>query len=80
MDASPPDAGPPFLARPPRLREVHLDGLPGVTFEGTKIFPAHVRVDYSTLNNSQAGSLPPGCQSWIGLPSGSDSLAKRPFG
>jgi predicted glycogen debranching enzyme len=29
---------------------------------------------------SQPGSLPPGCQSWIGLPSGSDSLANRPFG
>ena len=30
------DAGLPFLARLPKLREVHLDGLPGVTLEGTK--------------------------------------------
>ena len=42
------DAGLPFLARLPRLREVHLDGLPAVTFEGTKVFPAHVRVHYTT--------------------------------
>src|SRR5262247_3474326 len=42
------DAGLPFLARLPRLREVHLDGLPGVTLEGTKVFPAHVRVHYTT--------------------------------
>jgi hypothetical protein len=34
----------------------------------------------STPRGSQPGSVPPGCQSWIGLPSGSDSLAKRPFG
>jgi len=36
------------LAGLPRLREVHLDGLPGVTLEGTRVFPAHVRVKYST--------------------------------
>jgi hypothetical protein len=42
------DAGLPFLASLPRLREVHLDSLPGVTFEGTRVFPAHVRVKYST--------------------------------
>jgi hypothetical protein len=42
------DAGLPYLARLPRLREVHLDGLPGVSFEGTLVFPAHVRVKYST--------------------------------
>src|SRR5262249_2604617 len=30
--------------------------------------------------SSQPRSLPPGSQSCIGLPSGSDSLAKRPFG
>jgi len=42
------DAGLVFLARLPRLREVHLDGLPGVTLEGTRVFPAHVRVKYST--------------------------------
>jgi ankyrin repeat protein len=42
------DAGLVFLTGLPRLREVHLDGLPGVTFGGTKVFPAHVRVSYST--------------------------------
>jgi hypothetical protein len=42
------DAGLVFLAQLPRLREVHLDGLPGVTLEGTRVFPAHVRVKYST--------------------------------
>jgi hypothetical protein len=42
------DAGLPFLATLPRLREVHLDGLPKVTLDGTKVFPAHVRVGYST--------------------------------
>ena len=42
------DAGLPFLAKLPRLREVHLDGLPHVTLEGTKVFPPHVRVSYST--------------------------------
>jgi hypothetical protein len=42
------DAGLPFLAALPRLREVHLDSLPGVTLEGTAVFPAHVRVMYST--------------------------------
>ena len=42
------DAGLPFLAGLPRLREVHLDGLPGVTLDGTKVFPAGVRVYHST--------------------------------
>lgn len=42
------DAGLPFLARLPRLREVALDTLPGVTLEGTKVFPPRVRVRYST--------------------------------
>ncbi len=42
------DAGLPFLAGLPRLREVHLDGLPGVTLEGTRVFPPGVRVYYST--------------------------------
>jgi hypothetical protein len=42
------DAGLPFLAALPRLREVNLDCLPGVTLDGTKIFPPHVRVRYST--------------------------------
>ena len=42
------DAGLVDLARLPRLREVHLDGLPGVTLEGARVFPANVRVHYST--------------------------------
>jgi ankyrin repeat protein len=42
------DAGLVFLAGLPRLREVHLDGLPGVTLEGTRVFPSQVRVEYST--------------------------------
>ena len=42
------DAGLVFVARLPRLREVALGGLAGVTFEGTRVFPAHVRVKYST--------------------------------
>jgi hypothetical protein len=42
------DAGLPFLAALPRLREVALDSLPGVSFAGTKVFPAGVRVRYST--------------------------------
>jgi hypothetical protein len=42
------DAGLPFLAGLPRLREVHLDGLPGVTLEGTKVFGPDVHVYHST--------------------------------
>ena len=42
------DAGLPFLAALPRLREVALDSLPGVSFAGTKVFPPGVRVRYST--------------------------------
>lgn len=42
------DAGLPSLARLPRLREVHLDGSPGVTLEGTKVFLPSVHVYYST--------------------------------
>lgn len=42
------DAGLPYLARLPRLREVHLDSLPEVTLEGTKIFQPGVHVYYST--------------------------------
>jgi hypothetical protein len=38
----------PFLAGLPRLRKVQLDGLQGVTLEGTRVFPRHVRVKYST--------------------------------
>jgi len=42
------DAGLPSLAQLPRLREVHLDGLPGVTLAGTKVFRPTVHVSYST--------------------------------
>jgi hypothetical protein len=42
------DAGLVFLAGLPRVREVHLDSLPGVTLGGTQVFPAHLRVSYST--------------------------------
>lgn len=43
------DAGLPFLAALPRLREVHLDGLPAVTLAtATRVFPKSVRVLYST--------------------------------
>ena len=42
------DAGLVFLAALPNLREVHLDSLPGVTRNGTSVFPARVRVSYST--------------------------------
>jgi hypothetical protein len=41
------DAGLRFLARLPRLREVHLDGLPGVTLEGTQVFRPGVHLSYS---------------------------------
>ena len=41
------DAGLPALAALPRLREVHLSGLPQVSFQGASIFPASVRVDYN---------------------------------
>jgi len=42
------DAGLVSLARLPHLREVHLDGLPGVTLQGTQVFPDNVRVHHST--------------------------------
>jgi hypothetical protein len=42
------DAGLPFLARLPKLREVHLEGLPGVTLQGTEVFRPGVQVYYST--------------------------------
>jgi hypothetical protein len=42
------NAGLPFLVSLPNLREIHLDGLPGVTLHGTRVFPSHVRVHYST--------------------------------
>ena|ERR1035438_5150388 len=42
------DAGVSLLVRLRKLREVHLEGdMPQVTPEGTAVFPAHVRVDYS---------------------------------
>ncbi len=41
------DAGLPYIAVLPNLQEVHLDGLPHVTLEGTKVFPTRVRVHHS---------------------------------
>jgi hypothetical protein len=40
------DAGLPFLAGLPRLRELILGGLPGVTRDGVAAFPAHVQVRF----------------------------------
>jgi len=42
------DAGLVSLTGLPRLRRVDVAGLPGVTLSGTKVFPPHVRVRYST--------------------------------
>jgi hypothetical protein len=42
------DAGLVFLAGLPLLREVAFDSLPGVTLEGSRVFPRRVRVRYST--------------------------------
>ena len=42
------NAGVTFLAALPRLRELTLDGLPGVTREAIALFPERVRVSYST--------------------------------
>ena len=42
------NAGVRFLTKLPRLQEVALDSLPGVTLEGTKAFSPRVRVRYST--------------------------------
>ena len=42
------DAGLVFLSKLPKLREVSFEELPGVSFEGTKVFPDRVRVKYST--------------------------------
>lgn len=42
------DAGLPALAASPHLKEVHLDSCPGVTLDGTRVFPPRVRVKYST--------------------------------
>jgi hypothetical protein len=41
------DAGLPFLARLPKLREVRFDNLPAVTLQGTNIFRPGVHVHYS---------------------------------
>jgi hypothetical protein len=35
------------VATLPQLREISLDGLPGVTRKALALFPAHVRVNYS---------------------------------
>jgi len=40
------DAGLAHLAKLPRLRQVELSGLPHITLAGTKVFPAHVQVNY----------------------------------
>ncbi|HWO02275.1 MAG TPA: ankyrin repeat domain-containing protein, partial [Blastocatellia bacterium] len=42
------DAGLAYVAGLPRLGEVELEGLLNVTPEGAAVFPAHVRVRYST--------------------------------
>jgi hypothetical protein len=42
------DAGLPALARLPRLRQVSVSGSPHVTHTGMRVFPAQVRVRYST--------------------------------
>jgi hypothetical protein len=42
------DAGLVFLAKLPRLQRVAFDSLPGVTPEGTKVFPPRVHVQYTT--------------------------------
>ena len=41
------DTGLPFLGSLPRLRKIHLDGLPGVTLEGTQVFRGRAPVYYS---------------------------------
>ena len=42
------DAGLVFLSTLPRLRQFEVSGSPGVTLEGTRVFPARVAVRYST--------------------------------
>jgi len=42
------DAGLPFLATLPRLQQFEVSGSPGVTLQGTRVFPANVTVRYST--------------------------------
>jgi hypothetical protein len=41
------DGGLAYLAKLPRLREVHLSGLPSVTMAGTRVFGGNVLVDYN---------------------------------
>ncbi len=41
------DAGLPFLARLPRLREADFSGSPNVTLAGTRVFPNRVRVKHT---------------------------------
>jgi ankyrin repeat protein len=40
------DAGLPFLAAHPKLREVEFGAVPNVTLKGTAIFPSRIRVHY----------------------------------
>ncbi len=40
------DAGLVHLAKLPRLKEVEFSGIPNITYEGTRVFPKHVRVAY----------------------------------
>ena len=47
------DAGLGHLARLPKLREVHVGASPGVTLDGTRVFPPRVRVKYLTVNLRQ---------------------------
>ena len=42
------DAGLPALAQSATLREVHLGSCPGITLQGTRVFPARILVRYST--------------------------------
>ena len=42
------DAGLVFLSTLPRLRQFEVSGSPGVTLEGTRVFPSSVTVRYST--------------------------------
>ena len=42
------DAGLAFISKLPRLRQFDVSGSPGVTLEGTRVFPSSVTVRYST--------------------------------
>jgi hypothetical protein len=41
------DAGLPYLATLSNLKELNLEGCPGITFTGIKAIPGRVRVHYS---------------------------------